>query len=220
LNKPSIILIIACSLDGRIALPIGGKTHLGTSEDKKILNKALLDVDATLFGSGTLVAHQCTYLVKENLFSNNSTISDFQPISIVAGDHRKFSNEWKYFRQPISRWLINCNQTTYEKINGFDKQFLFRNSWKETFNFLYNEGINKIGLLGGSKLITSIAYENLIDEIKITIVPKLVGGKYLWIKDIFKSDELNLQESWEVNSIKNLETNEIFIHYTKKIQNF
>ena len=80
MNKPSIILIIACSLDGRIALPIGGKTHLGTSEDKKILNKALLDVDATLFGSGTLIAHQCTYLVKENLFSNNSTISDFQPI--------------------------------------------------------------------------------------------------------------------------------------------
>ena len=220
MTKPSIILIIACSLDGRIALPMGGETHIGTSEDKKILNTALLDVDATLFGSGTLIAHQCTYLVKENLFSNNSTISDFQPISIVAGDHRKFSNKWKYFKQPISRWLINCNQTTYEKINGFDKQFLFRNSWKETFNFLYKEGINKIGLLGGSNLITSIAYENLIDEIKITIVPKLIGGKYLWIKDIFKSDNLYLQESWEIKSIKNLETNEIFIHYTKKIQNF
>ena len=52
MKKPEIILVIASSLDGRIAYPQGGETHLGSGYDKKLLNKSLTTVDATLFGSG------------------------------------------------------------------------------------------------------------------------------------------------------------------------
>ena len=68
MKRPEIILIIASSLDGRIAFPQGGETHLGSKYDKKLLNKSLANVDATLFGSGTLKAHQSTFLVKKRHF--------------------------------------------------------------------------------------------------------------------------------------------------------
>ena len=65
MKKPEIILIIATSLDGRIAFPQGGESHLGSEYDKKLLSKFLTKVDATLFGSGTLKAHQSTFLIKK-----------------------------------------------------------------------------------------------------------------------------------------------------------
>ena len=217
MNKTRIILIIASSLDGRIAFPDGGPSHLGSLEDKKILNDSLSKVDATIFGSGTLKAHKSTYLIKNSLTKNNFKSKKNQPISIVAGDSNKFSGKWNYFAQPIKRWLISSSteRNDENKIN-FDKQFIFKESWRETLKVIYKEGIQTIGLLGGTKLITSFASENLIDEIKITIVPNIIGGKYSWIS-LYSNDLIyKLGNKWSIKNIKALDTNEIFVHYAKK----
>jgi len=50
LSIPRVIIVIASSLDGRIAFPGGGESHLGSEEDKKMLNQNLSMVDATIFG--------------------------------------------------------------------------------------------------------------------------------------------------------------------------
>ena len=213
MNRPRIILVIASSLDGRIAFPNGGGSHLGSHEDKKILNQALLKVDATLFGSGTLKAHQNTYLVKED-----QTIFSKQPISIIVGNAKEFNINWSYFKQPIKRWLINSNNDNsyYGEYENYEKIFAFRDSWRETLPLLKKEGIQKIALLGGSKLINSFAIENLIDEINITFIPKILGGKYTWISN--ESHQfLNQENEWDLVSIKRLSTNEIFMQYIKKI---
>ena len=61
---PKIAIIIASSLDGRIAFPKGGESHIASNKDKRMLDENLSNVDATIFGLGTLKAHQSTYLVK------------------------------------------------------------------------------------------------------------------------------------------------------------
>ena len=63
MSIPRVIIVIASSLDGRIAFPGGGESHLGSEEDKKMLNQHLSMVDATIFGLGTLIAHQSTCLL-------------------------------------------------------------------------------------------------------------------------------------------------------------
>ena len=65
MKKPNIILVIASSIDGRLSFPINQSTHIGSFEDKKILNDAISKVDATIFGSGTLRVHQSTFLIKK-----------------------------------------------------------------------------------------------------------------------------------------------------------
>jgi len=80
LSIPRVIIVIASSLDGRIAFPGGGESHLGSEEDKKMLSQNLSMVDATIFGLGTLIAHQSTYLIKnlnakKNLKRSNSYCS-------------------------------------------------------------------------------------------------------------------------------------------------
>jgi len=88
LNIPRVIIVIASSLDGRIAFPEGGESHLGSDEDKKILNQNLSMVDATIFGLGTLIAHKSTYLVKNLTDNDEVNISKSQPISIVSSNRK------------------------------------------------------------------------------------------------------------------------------------
>jgi len=51
-------------------------------------------VDATIFGLGTLIAHQSTYLVKNLTDYDEVTISKSQPISIVASNSKKFKSNY------------------------------------------------------------------------------------------------------------------------------
>ena len=217
MKRPEIILVIASSLDGRIAFPQGGETHLGSKYDKQLLNKSLTKVDATLFGSGTLKAHQSTFLIRKNHFlKNRQEISANQPISVIAGNSENFSKNWRYFKQPIRRWLISSNRIIKDSKVNFDKILFYENSWLHTLNILKKEGIKKIALLGGAKLIESFFKEDLIDEIKITICPNIIGGKYTWIPFKEKNDIFNFDNRWKIKMNKVLKTSELFIHYTKR----
>jgi len=217
LNTPNIVIIIASSLDGRIAFPHGGESHLGSQKDKRILDENLSIVDATICGLGTLEAHQSTFLVKNYCESGETKISQNQPISIIASNSRKFNQNWNYFKQPIKRWLISSNKKDVKENLNFDKEIIYKHSWRKTLLSIKKAGINRIALLGGAKLINSFLKENLVDEIKITITPRIIGGKYTWIPAEETNKIYNLKQFWNIKSIKELDKNEIHIHYTRKI---
>ena len=215
MSIPRVIIVIGSSLDGRIAFPGGGESHLGSDEDKKILNQNLSMVDATIFGLGTLIAHQSTYLVKNLTDNDEVNISKSQPISIVASNSKKFNSNWKYFRQPIRRWLVSSSKVDNSSKNEFEKELFFEDSWEKTLISLKKQGINNLALLGGSKLINSFIKEDLITDIKITIIPRIIGGRYTWIPPEHTNAIFNLERLWEIKSINNLMNNEIHIHYKK-----
>ena len=212
---PRVIIVIASSLDGRIAFPGGGESHLGSEEDKKMLSQNLSMVDATIFGLGTLIAHQSTYLIKNLNDNDEVNISKSQPISIVASNSKNFNSNWKYFHQPIRRWLISSSKVDNSSNNEFEKELFFQDSWKKTLISLKKQVINDLALLGGAKLINSFIKEDLITDIKITIIPQIIGGKYTWIPPEKTNEIFNLKRLWEIKSVKNLMNNEIHIHYKK-----
>ena len=175
---PSIVIIIASSLDGRIAFPNGGESHLASNKDKKMLDQNLSKVDATIFGLGTLKAHKSTYLVKNHSENGEIKISKNQPISIVASNSMKFNKDWSYFKQPVTRWLISSKKNNKLENINFEKEIFYKYSWGETLLSIKKAGINRLALLGGAKLINAFIKEDLIDEIKITIAPRIIGGKF------------------------------------------
>ncbi|ABV49741.1 RibD/ribG C-terminal domain [Prochlorococcus marinus str. MIT 9215] len=215
MSIPRITIVVASSLDGRIAFPQGGESHLGSEEDRKMLDQNLSMVDATIFGLGTLKAHESTYLIKNHNRNNEAKISKSQPISIVASNSKKFNSNWKYFTQPIRRWLISSSKVDNLSNNEFEKQLFFEDSWKKTLISLKKRGINDLALLGGAQLINSFIKEDLITDIKITIIPRIIGGRYTWIPPEQTNAIFNLKRLWEIKSIKNLMNNEIHIHYKK-----
>ena len=215
MSIPRVTIVIASSLDGRIAFPEGGESHLGSKEDRKMLNQNLSMVDATIFGLGTLKAHKSTYLIKNHNENNEAKISKSQPISIVASNSKKFNSNWKYFRQPIRRWLISSSKVDNSSNNDFEKQLFFEDSWEKTLISLKKQGINDLALLGGTKLINSFIKEDLITDLKITIIPQIIGGRYTWIPPDQTNEIFNLKRLWKIKSMKNLMNNEIHVHYKK-----
>ena len=222
MNKPLVRLVLAISIDGRIAPPEGGKAQLGGHGDRKVLEEALAWSDATLVGAETIRQHKSICLIKKPSLIEERKLQGkaSQPITIVVGNKLIFSTEWPFFSQPISRWILtkpNCDKQSSIK-KGYERIFYLKPTWVETLSNLHKEGISKIALLGGAKLAESLINENQVDEIQITITPKLLGGKKIWFSTHQNNNvpiQLWNENDWKLNKIKPLLNSEIMLRYSR-----
>ena len=99
--------------------------------------------------------------------------------------------------------------------NGFDKKINLEFTWRDSLDDLYQQGIAKIVLLGGTNIISAFLKEDLIDELQITITPHLLGGNYCWVSSELKNlnTVMNQQNSWILKESKKLGNNELLIRY-------
>ncbi len=185
MSIPWIRLVLAISLDGRITLPKGGPSTLGGKEDRRILEETLAWADAVLLGAETLRVHKNTCLIHENDLLEKRLLEGKpkQPIVIVISNRKNFNIKWPFFQQPIIRWILSKEEfiKDIELQSGFHRQLTLQQSWDQTLNLLKQEGLEKIVLLGGANLVASLLMEDKIDELKLTLTPKIVGGKYSWV---------------------------------------
>ena len=221
MKKKWVKLVLASSIDGRIAYPEGGKTQLGQSGDRLVLEESLAWSDGILMGGQTLRDHQSICIIKNKslLKKRISEGKHEQPIALLASNQIEFPVDWLFFRQPVQRWLLQKQNKANENIlpNGFDKKINLKITWRESLDYLYQKGISKIVLLGGANLISNFIIENLIDELQITITPHILGGEYCWISS--KLNNLNIimnqNKKWILKESKELGNNELLIRYHK-----
>ena len=114
-------LVLAISLDGRLAPPAGGAAQLGGEGDRRALEHALAWGDACLIGAGTLRAHQCTCLIRspQLLERRRNEGRAEQPAAVVVSRSPNFSSAWRFFDQPLQRWLLAPEPVD----QGFDRWY-------------------------------------------------------------------------------------------------
>ncbi len=213
---------MAISLDGRIAFPSGGKTQLGGKADRRVLENSLAWSDGMLFGGGTLRAHQNVCLIHNSELINKRKLEGkfWQPTAILVSSKSYSQENWSFFAQPIERWLITPKQFISSKIipKGYKRQIKMQSDWRKTMNLLFKHGMSRIVLLGGAKLTTSLLESDQIDELQLTITPKIIGGKYTWVHSEINTlpIELARPESWILTKVESLENNELMINYIRK----
>ena len=219
MKKKWVKLVLASSIDGRIAYPEGGKTQLGQSGDRFVLEESIAWSDGILMGGQTLRAHQSICVIKNKnlLKQRTSEGKNEQPIALIASNQTDFPANWLFFKQPLQRWLIQ-KQDTKNKImlpNGFDKRINLKFTWRDSLDDLYQKGIKKIVLLGGANLISGFLLEDLIDELQITITPNLLGGDYCWVSSELRNLNIimNKKINWILKESKELGNNELLIRY-------
>ena len=212
-------LVLASSIDGRIAYPEGGKTQLGQSGDRLVLEESLAWSDGILMGGQTLRDHQsiCIIknksLIKKRIFEGKNE----QPISLVASNQIDFPINWSFFKQPVQRWLLQTKTKESENQlpHGFDKLINLKFKWRDSLDDLNHKGLSKIVLLGGANLISAFLIEDLINELQITMTPHILGGNYCWVSS--KLNNLNTimkgNNNWILKESKKLGNNEILIRY-------
>ena len=124
-----------------------------------------------------------------------------------------------FFKQPVQRWLLQKQDEKNESMlaNGFHKRINLKLTWRDSLNDLNEQGLSKIVLLGGTKLISAFLIEDLINELQITITPHLLGGNYCWVSSKLNNLNriLNNNNNWVLKESNKLGNNELLIRYVR-----
>ena len=173
-------LVLAISLDGRLAPAGGGAAQLGGSGDRRALEQALAWADGCLIGARTLRLHGSTCLIRDADLQQQrlSQGRSPQPTAIVVSGSGRFAADLPFFAQPIVRWLLHSGPGPGAA--GFDRQ-LPLSSWAEVRNRLAAEGLQRLVVLGGAQLAASLLAADGIDALQLTLCPLLLGGDHSWL---------------------------------------
>ncbi|WP_320666566.1 RibD family protein [Prochlorococcus sp. MIT 1307] len=221
MKTPWVRLVLAISLDGRIALPHGGKAHLGGKGDIRVLEEALAWSDGTLIGGGTLRCHCQTCLIHNDdlLKKRQSEGRSPQPVAVVVSSQKKFCYSWPFFQQPIERWLVNTSHLPQQSAESgrYEREFLLQPNWSETLAELAYAGLSRLVLLGGAQLVGSLLQADAVDELQLTMTPKIIGGNFNWVPNDLNNLPLRLaaDNAWYLKGNKSLEGNELLVQYIR-----
>lgn len=216
-------LVLAISLDGRLAMPHGGAAQLGGCADRKALEESLAWCDACLVGAGTLRAHRSTCLIHNQrlLEVRKASGRSIQPAAVVVSSSSlpSFSLDWPFFKQPLDRWLLHSAEPSAPKAKapGFHHHQIMSPDWNDTLSALNGHGFQKMVLLGGASLTTSLLMADAVDELQFTFTPRVVGGQHAWVPLSEKSlpSVLADPDSWTLKKLEPVVGNELVVCYSR-----
>ncbi|MCK5024803.1 MAG: 2,5-diamino-6-(ribosylamino)-4(3H)-pyrimidinone 5'-phosphate reductase [Thermoplasmata archaeon] len=169
---PRVIVNCAMSVDGKIASRVRKQVRLSDESDMARVHKLRNDCDAILVGVGTVIADDPSLLVKEKYVENPR-----QPIRIILDS--------KCRTPPGSRVLDGKSQTIIFTTQGHEKQLENAEiiacgtdmvDIKKILAHLDNMGIKTLLVEGGGTIIWSFVSSGFVDEFKVFINSKLIGG--------------------------------------------
>ena len=219
MKKPWLRVVLALSIDGRLAISNEESTHLGGKSDRKVLEEALAWSDGALIGSKTLSIHKTICLIKNEMLlaKRRDKGKPEQPVALVASDKKEFDITWPFFNQPIEKWLISSEKLSDKCMRKFffKEQIISESNWAKTLELIYIKGLSNIVVLGGASIVSSLIKLDLVDEIQITITPKLIGGSHTWIPNEIKgfSKNLHQKDAWILGENNLLDDNELLLRY-------
>lgn len=175
--------MLAVSLDGRLAPAEGGAAQLGGAADRQVLEEALAWADAVLVGAETLRQHGSTCLIHRPplIEARRRQGCSAQPIAIAVSRSGRLPSTLAFFRQPLARWLLQAAPIPLgPPPEGFHLR-LPLDSWRQALAALAALGQRRIVVLGGARLAAALAAEDLLDELQLTVCPRLLGGSHGWL---------------------------------------
>ncbi|QNJ17992.1 5-amino-6-(5-phosphoribosylamino)uracil reductase [Synechococcus sp. A18-40] len=214
-ERPTVRLVLAISLDGRLAPAEGGAAQLGGDGDRIALEQALAWADACLIGAGTLRAHQCTCLIRNQTLVDQRLAAGrpAQPAVVVASRSGNVSSSWRFFQQPLQRWLLAPAPMEW----GFERWFPLAESWTEQLVGLGSAGIQRLVLLGGAHLAADLLAGDCVDELQLTVVPRVLGGGNTWLPTTSPGlpYALSQAEAWRAVGAEPLGSGEWLLRYRR-----
>ncbi len=203
-EKPYVILNAAMTLDGKIATKTRD-SEISSLEDWDRVYRLRSEVDALMIGINTLL-------------TDNPKISLKYPrkkplIKVVVDSLARTPENAKILQNKDGSIIViavteNASKDKVEKLRKAGAEIIFAGSGKKVdlkhlLRSLWNMGVRSVMVEGGGTLNWSLISEGLVDEVRVSIAPIIVGGKdsltlvegegYDKVKDGFKLKLTNIE---------------------------
>ncbi len=209
-------LVLAVSLDGRLAPAEGGAAQLGGKGDRRVLEEALTWADAVLLGAQTLRLHGSSCLIHApDLLRQRIRLGlPPQPTAVVWSRSGQFPPQLPFFQQPLERWLLlSADTTPSTPLMGFGRLLLF-DDWPAALVRLGALGVRRLVVLGGAQLAAALVAAQALDELQLTLCPTLLGGAHGWLPAAAVSDPT---VHWALRRQETLQGGELLLLYERQV---
>ncbi len=173
--RPYTIIFATETLDGKIASR-SGFSLLSCYEDFLLQHTLRSSVDAVMVGANTIIRDNPRLTVRY--------VSGRSPTRVVVDSRLKISPQARVFTLPGRSILITADDVDDSKL----EKFAYNNvliikvpkvgdllNLKKALERLRSLGIRKLMVEGGGFLINTLLQQGLVDEIRVTIAPRIFG---------------------------------------------
>lgn len=174
MNRPHVILNAAMTLDGKIATA-AGDSEISCEADLDRVHRLRARVDAIMVGIGTVLADDPSLTVRR--------VEGKNPTRVVIDSRAKTPPNARVLNrsaQTIIAVTKDAPEREVKKLRATGAKVL-RSGKKEVdlknvLKKLRSLGVRRLLLEGGSTLNWSMFKQGLVDELRIAVAPRVVGG--------------------------------------------
>lgn len=175
MKRPYVILSAAMTLDGKIAT-VGRDSRISCEADLDRLHRLRSEVDAVMVGVGTVLTDNPSLTVRR--------ISGRNPLRVVVDGEAKIPVTARVLKRDAKTVIAvstSADRRKVEELRQAGAEVIVagreRVNLKILLDKLWSAGIRRLLLEGGSTLNWSMLKEGLVDELRIAVAPRIVGGE-------------------------------------------
>jgi 2,5-diamino-6-(ribosylamino)-4(3H)-pyrimidinone 5'-phosphate reductase len=207
-ERPYLAINMVATLDGRAALN-GSAVGIGSAADKRLMRELRAEADVVLHGAGTVRADPLSARVPPDLVEQRLArgLSE-QPLGAIVTRSGNVPARHPYYD---SATVIYVTSERAVPVEASTVEVCRVGSVAEAVSDLGRRGARRILCEGGPTLNAALFSEGLIDEVFLTLAPKLIGGSdpLTIVKGASFPEPIRL----EVRSLVELES-ELFLRYS------
>ncbi len=178
-SRPYVILNAAMTLDGKIATA-SGDSKISSAEDLRRVHRLRARVDAILVGINTVIVDDPMLTVKGGGRSRKN------PVRVIVDSRARIPLDSRIMRtcrqvQTVIASSQLASRSKLEKIRSRGAILLVAGRKQvdlaKLLYLLKMKGVKKLLVEGGGEINWSMLSKNLVDEVIVTVAPRIVGGR-------------------------------------------
>jgi riboflavin-specific deaminase-like protein len=181
-DRPYTIVNFVSSADGRAAFE-GRSRDLSDPGDREMFHGLREHVDAILVGTGTLRAERYGRLVRDPERRHRRAASDLspEPLACIFSRSGEVPTDIPLFSEPAARVVVftsaeleTSGLAAQVEVVGLDPGELTLTTMMRRLRSAYD--VRSVLCEGGPTVFGALLQENLVDELFLSLAPKLTGG--------------------------------------------
>ena len=184
-DKPHVMVNIAASADGKIASHRRETYSLGSPADRLLMDVLRARADAVVIGSRTLALDGWAIRVRDRALRDKrrKRRGSPHPLNVVLSSKLDLPTSVQFFQHgKTERLIFTTRDAPASRVKRFsrvaDVEVMRRRRIDPgaVLEALRQRGCRKVLLEGGGQLNFSFFQQDLVDELYLTITPRIIGG--------------------------------------------